>query len=91
MQQDAPPGRGLGLAGPCVPKIPKKFHQIAQNKREKFVKKIFLGKFGQNFYVPIFLVVKFYLVNYEYCFLVVSILLVDQLGVLTLLKTNTHS
>jgi hypothetical protein len=39
----------------------------------------------------IFLVVKFYLVNYEYWFLVVSILLVGQLGVLTLLKTNTHS
>jgi hypothetical protein len=30
----------------------------------------------------IFLVVKFYLVNYEYWFLVVSILLVGQLGVL---------
>jgi hypothetical protein len=29
----------LGLAGPSVPKIPQKFHQIAQNKQEKIVKK----------------------------------------------------
>jgi hypothetical protein len=42
MQQDLPPG--LGLAGPSVQKIPKKFHQIAQNKQEKIVKKIFLKK-----------------------------------------------
>jgi hypothetical protein len=39
MQQDLPPV--LGLAGPSVQKIPKKFHQIAQKKQEKIVKKIF--------------------------------------------------
>jgi hypothetical protein len=43
MQQDLPPG--LGLAGPSVQKNPKKFHQIAKNKQEKIVKKIFLKKF----------------------------------------------
>jgi hypothetical protein len=43
MQQDLPPG--LGLAGPSVQKIPKKIHQIAQNKQEKIVKKIFLKKY----------------------------------------------
>jgi hypothetical protein len=36
MEQDLPPG--LRLAGPSVQKIPKKFHQIAQNKQEKIVK-----------------------------------------------------
>jgi hypothetical protein len=36
-QRNLPPGPGL--AGPSVQKIPKKFHQIAQNKQEKIVKK----------------------------------------------------
>jgi hypothetical protein len=65
-----------GQAGPSVPKIPQKFHQIAQNKREKFVKKNIFGKIWSNIlkisalleHVTIFLVVKFYLVNYEYWF-----------------------
>jgi hypothetical protein len=38
-----------------------------------------LVKIFEIFHVPTFLVVKFYLVNYEYWFLVVSILLVGQL------------
>jgi hypothetical protein len=37
-----------GQAGPSVPKIPQKFHQIAQNKREKFVKKNIFGKIWSN-------------------------------------------
>jgi hypothetical protein len=47
MQQYLPPCMlaPLGLAGPSVPKIPKKFHQIALNKQEKIVKKKNLGKF----------------------------------------------
>jgi hypothetical protein len=34
----------LGLAGPSVQKIPKKFHQIAQNKQEKNRQKNFFAK-----------------------------------------------
>jgi hypothetical protein len=49
------PRRGLGLAGPNVPKIPQKFHQIAQNKQGKSVRKNIFGKiclhdiFGSKF------------------------------------------
>jgi hypothetical protein len=35
---------GLGIARPSVQKIPKKFHQIAQNKQEKIVKKYIFFK-----------------------------------------------
>jgi hypothetical protein len=34
----------LGLAWPSVQKIPKKFHQIAQNKQEKIIKKYIFEK-----------------------------------------------
>jgi hypothetical protein len=37
-----------GQDGPSVPKIPQKFHQIAQNKQEKFVKKNIFGKIWSN-------------------------------------------